>query len=251
MFGWAIDQRCYGIKANPCAGLKANRLIGDKVIRDRVLTDDELVALWRSTRSGYPFQPLFRLLLLTGLRLNEVARARWSEIDRKAGLWTIPADRMKGKNGRAKAHSVPLTRGILEVLDSLPRFRSGDFLFSASFGTKPAWVSDKAKKRLDARMLLTLRALARTRGEDPAKVSLAFRSHDIRRTLRTGLSKLRIPRDVAEAVLGHVAGGIIAVYDQHNYEDEKREALERWEGRLRSIVKPAPDSNVVSLQAAR
>jgi integrase len=253
LFAWAIDQRCYGLKSNPAAGLKANKLIGDKVVRDRVLSEDELIALWRSTRHsrhGYPFQPLFRLLLLTGLRLNEVARATWTEIDRKAGLWTIPAERMKGRNGRAKAHTVPLTHGINEVLDSLPRFRSGDFLFSSSFGRAPIWVSDKAKRRLDARMLLTLKALARVRGEDPAKVSLSFRSHDIRRTLRTGLAKLRVSRDVAEAVLGHTAGGVVSVYDVHNYADEKREALERWEARLRSIVKPTPD-NVVSLQAVR
>lgn len=247
LFGWAIDQRCYGIRDNPCAGLKANKLIGDRTVRDRVLSDDEIVALWRSTRHGYPFPLLFRLLLLSGVRLNEAARARWCEVDRKAATWTIPASRMKGRDGKAKAHTVPLTPGLCEVLDALPRFRSGEYLFSASFGTRPVWVSDKAKRRLDARMLRTLKALARIRGEDPAKITLSFRSHDIRRTLRTGLSKLRISRDTAEAVLGHTAGGIVAVYDQHDYQDEKREALERWEARLRSIVEPAPDSNVVRL----
>jgi hypothetical protein len=159
---------------------------------------------------------------------------------------------MKGKTGKARAHTVPLTTDIRALIDELPRFKTGSHLFSNDFGTKPVWVTSRVKRRLDIQMLRTLRALARSRGEDPSKVSLAFRSHDIRRTLRTGLAKLRIPRDTAEAVLGHFAGGIIAVYDQHDYADEKFDALERWARRLRSIVEPTttPD-NVVSLQAAR
>src|ERR1700674_330250 len=60
LFTWAIDQRVYGIKANPCDGLKPNKLIGDRPSRDRVLTEDELHALWRATRHGYPYAPLFR-----------------------------------------------------------------------------------------------------------------------------------------------------------------------------------------------
>jgi integrase len=251
LFGWAIDQRIYGVKHNPCDGLKANKLIGDRIPRDRVLSDDELTALWRATRHSYPFAPLYRILLLSGLRLNEVAKAQWSEIDRKAGVWTIPASRMKGRDSRARSHAVPLTRGILEVLDSLPRFKSGDFLFSQNFGVRAAWVTDRVKKRLDIKMLLTLRALARSRGEDPSKVTLAFRTHDIRRTLRTGLASLRISRDVAEAVLGHVAGGVVGIYDRHDYADEKRHALEAWAAKLLTIVEPAPADNVVSLQAAR
>jgi integrase len=250
LFGWACDQRTYGLRANPCSGLKASKLIGDRIPRDRVLSDDELIALWRATRHGYPFAPLFRLLLLSGLRLNEAARAKWSEIDAKAGLWTIPASRMKGRDSRARAHSVPLTRGICEVLDSLPRYKSGDFLFSRDFGVKPIWVTDRVKKRLDIQMLRWLRAMARHRYDHPPGALVPFRTHDIRRTLRTGLAKLRIPRDTAEAVLGHVAHGIVATYDIHDYADEKREALERWEARLRAITEPVPD-NVVSLQAAR
>jgi integrase len=246
LFTWAIDQRVYGLKANPCDGLKANKLIGDRPSRDRVLTEDELHALWRATRFGYPYAPLFRLLLLSGLRMNEVAKATWSEFDLKGGTWTVPASRMKGRNGKATAHIVPLTTDIRSVLDGLPRFKSGEYLFSNDFGIKPVWVTSRVKKRLDVQMLFTIRALARLRGEDPSKVSLAFRSHDIRRTLRTGLASLRIPRDTAEAVLGHVAGGVIGIYDRHDYADEKRDALERWAKRLRSIVEPVPD-NVVRL----
>jgi integrase len=172
-FDWAIDQRVYGIKVNPCAGLKPARLIGEKRARERVLTDDELFTFWRATgHMGYPAGPLYRLLILTGLRLNEVADAQWSEFDLRNGIWVVPASRMKGKDGRVADHVVPITDDIAAILKSLPRFRSGDYLFSVTFGKTPVWVSDKVKKRLDARMLRTLRALARRRGDDPSRVTL-------------------------------------------------------------------------------
>jgi integrase len=190
------------------------------------------------------------LLLLSGLRLNEVADATWSEFDLGKGIWTIPAARMKGKNGKARPHSVPLTTDILAVLADLPRFENGEYLFSARRGECPIYVSDRAKQRLDARMLRTLRALARQRGDDAAKVKLpAWVNHDLRRTLRSGLSELRVSPDVAEAILAHVKPGIRGVYDRYEHFDEKRHALELWATRLRSIVQPRP--NVVELAKVR
>ena len=169
-FDWAIDQRGYGIKINPCAGLKPTRLVGEKRTRERVLSDDEIFAFWRAAeRLGYPAGPVYRLLLLTGLRLNEVADAQWSEFDFRNKVWIIPASRMKGKNGRVADHVVPITDDIAAILEALPRFKSGNFLFSTTFGRTPAWVSAKVKKRLDARMLRTLRALARRREDAPSR----------------------------------------------------------------------------------
>ena len=78
--------------------------------RERVLTDRELVALWNSSSAeAYPFGDLFKLLLLTGKRLNEAARAEWSEFDLERGLWTVPAVRMKGRQGRRKPSLTPLS----------------------------------------------------------------------------------------------------------------------------------------------
>ena len=97
-------------------------------------------------------------------------------------------------------------------------------------------------------MLRTLRAMARRRGDDPAKVTLpAWTNHDIRRTVRSGLSRLKIAEEAREAVLAHARPGIKGVYDKHDYLDEKREALELWAARLRSIVSPTP-ANVVPLK---
>ena len=250
-FNWAIERDTYGLESSPCEHLKAARIIGEQRSGDRTLNDTELFAFWRVTeRMGYPHGPLYRLLLLSGLRLNEVADAAWSEFDLAKGIWTIPASRMKGKNGKARPHSVPLTADIRAILAGLPRFERGEYLFSAKAGERPVCAGDRAKRRLDVGMLETLQELAKERGDDPAKVNLPpWVNHDLRRTLRSRLSELRVSPDVAEAILAHVKPGIRGVYDRYEHFDEKRHALELWATRLRSIVQPQP--NVVELSAVR
>jgi integrase len=252
LFAWAIEANEYGIELSPARDIRAKTLVGAKRSRDRALTDIEVAAFWRATRHlRYPFGPIYRLLLLTGLRLNEVAEASWSEFDMKEKLWTISKERMKGTDEKARPHAVPLTDEMLAILESLPRFTRGNFLFSLTLGIKPAATDDKIKKKIDVRMLRSLRAWARMRGEAPAKVKLEpWVNHDLRRTVRTGLSKLRVDHDTKEAVLAHVKPGITGVYDKYDLLDEKREALEMWAARLRDIVQPAP-ANVVKLSAAR
>ena len=107
---WAHDQHAYGLTTNAAMMLKPRALCGEKVVRERKLSDDEVFAFTRAARRmSYPWRPIYQLLLLTGLRLNEVCDARWDEIDLKNGTWVIPAARMKGRNGRARPHAVPLT----------------------------------------------------------------------------------------------------------------------------------------------
>jgi integrase len=272
VFQWAIDQRAYGLRVSPASDIKPTSIVGEKVARDRLLNDDEVFAFWRAARMPYPAGPVFRLLILTGLRLTEVSNASWSEFDpivvraiRQRGeqpidwskfdqqqlTWTIAASRMKGKNGKARAHVVPLTIDMLRIFEGLPIFVSGgDFLFSRNAGRRPAVMSTEIKNDLDRRMLRTLRALARQRGDDLAAVKLEpFVTHDLRRVVRSGLSRLKIAEEIREAVLSHVRPGIKGVYDQHDYFDEKRDALIQWGARLRSIVEPAlAASNVVALR---
>ena len=100
-------------------------------------------------------------------------------------------------------------------------------------------------------MLRTLRAVARKQGAGFATVTLEpWTNHDLRRVVRSGLSRLRIAEEVREAVLAHVRPGIKGTYDVHDYFDEKREALELWAARLRSIVEPPP-ANLYALAKAR
>jgi len=245
LFNWAIGTDDYGLQVNPCDRLNTGDLIGQRQARNRVLTDDELRALWRATgRLGYPYGPLYRLLLLTGLRLGEVCGASWPEFDMARKEWTIPAERMKKVKGGAKPFMVPLIDAAIEILSALPRFKAGDFLFSHSYGKnplRPNLFSDP-KDRFDA---LIREELFKLTGKDALP---DFVNHDIRRTVRTHLSALRIGEEVREAVLAHVRPGIKGVYDQHQYLEEKREALTLWNARLRSIVEPPP-KNVVWLTA--
>lgn len=148
---------------------------------------------------------------------------------------------------------VPLTSAMIEVLDELPRVKDGDYLLSNTLGKRPIKADglDDWKKRLDQFMVEELRKMADERGENSNRVTLPhWVNHDLRRTVRTRLSSLRVADVVAEAVIAHVRPGIKGVYDLHNYADEKREALTLWNGRLHSIVEP-PASNVVELAAAR
>ena len=217
------------------------------------MSDDELFALWRAaSRMPYPVGPAYQMLCLTALRLNEAVDAAWNEFNTREGVWVIPAERMKGKDGgkkQARPHVVPLIAELTDILESLPRFKKGKFLFSTTAGRSPTWIGTKIKERLDRRMLLTLRALAKRRGDDPSEVTLPhFVNHDIRRTVRSHLSRLKVTEEAREAVLAHARPGIKGVYDLHDYLDEKREALELWAARLREIVEPQPD-NVIKLYA--
>jgi integrase len=235
IFNWAIDQRAYGLEHSPCARLKPNKLVGKQTDRTRVLCNLEMRALWRAAEGiGGPYGAFYRMLLLTGQRRNEVAGARWSEIDLKEKLWTIPAERMKA----GAAHEVPLSNDAVALLKSLPRGKGGDFVFSASDGVRPIARFSAEKERLD-------KAMAKELG---SKLN-AFVVHDIRRTMRTGLSAIPNVTDlVRELVIGHTKPELHKVYDQHAYQDEKRHALDAWAKRLRGIV-AGDAANVVQMRA--
>jgi integrase len=237
IFNWAINQHCYGVEASPCDRLKPKDIIGEKQARSRVLSDAELRAAWKASEGlDYPYGPLFQLLMLTGARRSEVAEARWSEIDLAKKIWTIPVERTKAD----AAHIVPLSDDAIAILNSLPRFKSGDCLFSTTYGKIPVNSFHKAKATLDAAMLAELNG---------AKLP-TFVVHDIRRTVRTQLSAIPNVSDlVRELVIGHTKPGLHKVYDQYAYLDEKRFALDAWAARLRSIIEP-PRANVVELARA-
>jgi integrase len=252
LFRWAIPLY---LEHSPCAQLSPRRLIGERQKRARALTNDEIGALWRATRRGRaPYDHLYRTLLLTSLRLSEASEAQWSEIDIRTRTWVIPAERMKKTGREARPHLVPLTDDMVRLLESIRRFHGGTYVFSADGGKNPirANAMSKPKARLDSRMLRTLKALTRKRGDDPKRVTLAdWVNHDLRRTVRSNLSALRIEEEVREAVLAHARPGIKSTYDLHDYADEKREALELWGARLRTIVEPPSATKVVELAKVR
>lgn len=230
MYSWAIGVGAFGLQANPVKELTPKDLIGERTARDRTLTDAELRSVWAAAaQMGETWGSIIRLLVLTGQRLNEVVGARWSEIDLDAGLWTIPAVRMKMK----RAHVVPLAPMALAVLRELPHWAEGDCLFSVTGGARPVTSSGHAKRRLDK--------VCDVQG---------WRLHDLRRTFRTKISALKIEDRVREQMIAHSAPGLHRVYDQHAYLDEKRAGFRLWEAELSRLLAPRPPAEVVELRPA-
>lgn len=220
LFNWAVRRDL--LERSPCEGLRAVDLHGAPTARARVLSDAELKVVWESAvEVGYPFGDLVRILLLTGGRLNELAGASWPEIT--DNLLTVPAERMKGNC----VWTFPIVPAATEILDGVPRFDSGKFIFTTTAGARPISGFSKMKSALD-------KVIAE-------KAEIAhWTLHDLRRTVRTGLSSVGVLPVVAELCLAHKQTGISSIYDRHTYDAEKRDALERWSARLMSIVAPAP-----------
>jgi integrase len=223
--------------------------------RDRVLTDSEIKAAWEAFEAiGWPFGPLAQLLLLTGARRDEVADARWPEIDLDKKIWTIAKER--AKNG--VAHEIPLSDAAVAILKSLPRIRDGrksDLVFTTTGKTSVSGFS-RAKEQFDAVILDAFRAAAVVRDDDLEQVRAPahWTFHDLRRTAASGMAGLGIAPHVVEAVLNHKSGtikGVAAVYNRYSYADEKRAALETWARKLDAIVSGKPAGNVVELAQAR
>jgi integrase len=245
VLNWASEPDAgYGLDRNPLDRVRKARRLGSSVRRDHVLNDEELAAFTLAIeRLPVPHRDVYRLLLHSGLRLSEAARARWSEVE--GDVWTIPAERMKGKNGEARAHVVPLTPALRKIFAGVPRGSRGDYVLSVKGGAAPiAPGTVRIKAMLDAEMLAILRQRAKARGEDADKVVLRrFRNHDVRRSVRSGLARLGVREDVAEAVLAHQRGGMVGVYDRWHRLPEKREALEQWSRFLADLIRPQPISS--------
>lgn len=236
LFSWVSDEDQFGIPANPAARIKTEKALSVKpasLIRKRVLADDEMVRVWRAAEGlGRPWKELIWLLVLTGQRLNDVARARREELS--AGLLTIPPERFKSET----YHLVPLTTRVQEIIEGLPV--AGPYLLSTTHGERPISGFSKMKAALDE-------ALAKDGGPPVAHWIL----HDLRRSMRTGLGKCKINSEIAELVIGHSQKGLVKIYDQYAYLDEKRDAMQVWENYLLGLIEPRePTSNVVPIKAA-
>jgi integrase len=220
LFGWAIGQHAFGLERSPVERLKPADLIGKRVVRDRVLTDSELRAVWEAAAViGYPYGAIVQALILTGQRLKEISALSWPEIDLEKRLITIPAKRMKSR----AAHEISIGADTMALLRSLPRFSGGgDFLFSANNGVRPYVAFSTGKARLDR-----LSGVA------------GFVVHDLRRTMRTHLSALPIEDRVREAMIAHASPELHRIYDQHRYTQEKARGFQLWEARLARILAPA------------
>ena len=190
--------------------------------RDRVLTDDELRAVWKAAEAfAAPWGQFVRFLLLTAARRTEVAGMSWSEISN--GNWTIPRERSKTNTET----TLPLSAAAKTVLDELPRIEGCDYPFTTN-ANAPISGFSSLKLRFDM-----------------ACGVKDWRLHDLRRTTRSLLSRVGVNPDIAERCLGHAIGGVRGVYDRHQYIDEMRHAFERLASLIETIVHP--QENVVAM----
>lgn len=243
LFAWAMNNR-HLIRSNPFAGMTPP---SPEISRDRILSDDEIRWLWRATDVvGSPFGPLYRLLLLSGQRRDEVAGMTDAEL---AGAdWTIPKTRAKNN----LAHHVPLSKMAMTTLDSVPRIagRAG-YIFTTT-GKTPVSGWSRAKDILDREMLKIAQREAVERGQNEEVVIPNWTLHDLRRTAASGMARLGVAVHVVERLLNHRSGsisGIAAVYNRHDYEAERRSAVEAWAAHIQELLSLSA-SNVSVLQRA-
>lgn len=210
-WNWCLEQG--KVEASPVASVKAP---AREVSRDRILSDEEIRAFWYScNRMGWPFGPLFQLLLLLGQREDEVAGMRWSDVDLARGTWTLPREASKSD----RLNQIPLPALALQILEKLPATDS-NLVFSTT-GSTPVSGFSKAKKRCDQISGVT-----------------GWRLHDLRRTAASGMARLKVEPWVVEKVLNHQTGqlsGVAGVYNRWGYLDEKKEALKRWANHLMEL----------------
>jgi integrase len=122
-YGWAVKRGALSV--NPFLNLP----VRPAERRERVLTDDEVAAIWRVTDGSGPFSGIVRMLALTGQRREEVAGMTWAELSDDLSTWIIPASR--AKNGAT--HIVPLSAPAQDLLRNVPRL--GELVFPGLRGT--------------------------------------------------------------------------------------------------------------------
>jgi integrase len=235
---WCVERDI--IDQSPAMGVKP---VAKEKSRDRVLSDDEIRWLWQACdREGQPWGHLGKVLLLTGQRLGEVVNMTDREVS--GDLWHLTADRTK--NGRA--HDVPLSEAARDVLGAVERVKGDAGYVFTTTGESALQGYHKGRNHIAKRMA----EIASDETGEPVEIP-HWTFHDLRRTAATGMARLGIPVRVTEAVLNHVsgtAGGIVSVYQRHDYADEKRAALDAWARFVGDLVQGAAD-NVVRIGSAK
>ncbi|MBL7203252.1 MAG: tyrosine-type recombinase/integrase [Desulfobacteraceae bacterium] len=237
MFNFASERGI--IEHSPLTGMKR---IKEKA-RGRVLTDEEIKTLWNALdlerRDIDMYRPLklaLKIILLTGQRPSEVAGMKWENLD--GDWWTIPEEVTKTR----EENRVPILPLVAEIIEEARIYSGGTpYVFASSYNQGNP---------------LTVRALSNAirRHRTEMGITDRFTPHDLRRTLRTRLAELKVSDIVAEKLLGHKLQGMLAIYNRHAYEEEKKQALKQWESMLQKILgvaKSGRNGNVISITEGR
>jgi integrase len=215
-FRWA-KRRQY-IAVNPLEGIQ----LAKPKRRKRVLTDEELRKVWLATfEMEGDFPEIVRLLILMGQRRGETAALADRYYSDNQQCVTLPGELTKNH----LEHTFPVGPMAREILARrIRQDRPSELLFQAVGSELPFSGWSKCKKALDK--------IARI---------APWTLHDLRRTFRTNLGRLKVRPDIAERLVNHISSRteMEEVYDMWTYQPEMREAMENWEMFLQSLVAPA------------
>jgi len=188
--------------------------------RSRFYDKEEIKELWSFfERFEEPTQSVLKMLLICGQRKTETMKMKWENIREKT--WTIPAELAKNK----QPHDVPLPDMALKIIEKMkPLSSDSDYVFKSP-----------QKENQSIEWLTRARKHIQRYSDVPD-----FRPHDLRRTVASHMAELGVNRTVLGKILNHkgLAGDdqVTAIYDRHSYMEERREALDRWNSRLNSII---------------
>lgn len=231
LFSWALDREI--VTANPF--VRMDRPEDEKYKpRERCLTDKELALVWEASKQlGYPYGTCVQLLILTGLRRDNLGAAKWEWLDKETNLLVVPKEHFKSRY----IHEVPLSGLAREIVVALPRYENNSFLFTGRIGGKAINGWSDRKGKLDS-VISEL-----NQGNEIPSWTI----HDLRHTVKTGLSRLGISSDIKDRILGHAKTGMDAVYDHYTYRNEKCAALELWAEHIQKIIASEPPSPTKTL----
>lgn len=214
LFEFAVERRL--ITASPFYRLRkiVPNLRGKS--KTRFLSEAEIKTMWKAIDAGGGkdvTKRALKLILVTAQRPGEVAGLHRREIE--GDWWVLPADRnLKGN----RTHRIFLTATAKALIGD-----GEGFIFKSPMqDSKNGYISSVA---------LSQRVVS-SKYYGVAK----WTPHDLRRTARTHFSRLRVPREHAEAVLNHAKTGMVKVYDQYEFDDEKKAVLQAWETELLRLV---------------
>jgi integrase len=196
------------------------RVTGGRSVRSRALTEAEFLTLWRALEAeGDPALGAFAMLAYTGCRRREITQLHWSEVDLEAATITLPPERRKTGKKDPEPFVINLHPTAVEILRRQPVLEGNAHVFWGRRDKKPFDFHFAVMQRLHALKIPD------------------WRLHDIRRFVRSGMARLGVTQVVAELCLGHSAkSGLVAVYDQHAYTEEKLAAWLKWGDHLTRLV---------------
>jgi integrase len=224
MFNWAADEEL--IDRSPVHGIKRKM---KETQKDRVLSESELLAVWKMTALAPPLQgAAHRIMLVCLTRRGETMRARWKDIDFQKQVWVIPGSETKNGN----PHSIPLSALALAEFKSLHEATGAyEYVFTDILTRSPLRPDSVTQYIYRVQRTATLRTRLGLKSVEK------FTVHDFRRTAATNVGELMGSREPVRRLLNHTDPGATKVYDRHTYDRLKRQALDAWSDRLTAVVK--------------